>query len=486
MAEQELPEYLRSLEALLGSNTVTAAPTPQPSATTSVTATPSASASVGTSPQTLSLSSIGFGSMFTGVNAAAAEPAGDKLRLLLVSTHIHQFTGYSKVSYGILHELAKLPWLSVTHFGFQKFHDVGTAYRQYPAGIDVIDAASLEKPLQQGFGFTLLPDVIRRKKPHVVLIYNDLSVTNQFIDGIRKSGIPRNFKIWVYCDQVYTTQNQMYLDMLNRDVDRIFAFTPFWKQCLKDQGITRPVDILLHGFDSSKYFSVPKELARRQLQLPAEMFLFLNLNRNQPRKRYDILIMAFVELIVKYPTKPLYLLCICDKGEKGGWWLFEIFSRELRMRGVPIEMYGNRLIVTAQNMSFKDEEINMFYNAADVGISTAEGEGWGLCQFEQMGVGIPQVVPDIGGYKEFCTKENSMLVDPKVRYYLPSVYCPVGGEAHACDPHDVCLAMEEYVLNSEKREEHGKAAKEKVLGYTWARACEPLIKRLKAVKEDDE
>ena len=465
----DIPEYLKSLEALLGSktsSTPTAEPTPQ------ISTTPSTS---------LSLQNIGFGQMFT-----RAEPSSDKLRFLLVSTHAHQFTGYSKVSHGILTELAKQPWLDITHFGFQKFHDLPTTFRSYPAGVDVIDAAALEKPLQQGFGYAVLPDIIRKKKPNVIMIYNDMAVVAQFVEAIRKSGIPRTFKIWVYCDQVYTTQSQAFLDILNRDADRIFAFSPYWKKVLKDQGVTRPTDVLLHGFNPKQFFSVPKELARKQLSLPADVFLFLNLNRNQPRKRYDILIMAFVELITKYPTKPLFLLCICDRGEKGGWWLFELFARELALRGVPVEQFAARLIITAQNMSFKDEEINLFYNAADVGISTADGEGWGLCQFEQMGVGVPQVVPDIGGYKEFCTAENSVLVKPTVRYYLPTNFSPVGGEAMACDPHAVCLGMEEYVLNSEKKNAHAVAAKKKVLEYTWEKACEPLIRRLRAAKEDDE
>jgi glycosyltransferase involved in cell wall biosynthesis len=467
-----LPEYLKSLETLLSSAPVTKEPTPVAPAT----------ASMPTSSNSLTLESIGFGSMFT----TAAGASSDKLRFLLVSTHAQQFTGYSKVSYGILTELARQPWLDLTHFGFQKFHELPTTFRPYPAGVDVIDAAALEKPLQNGFGYGALPDVIRKKKPAVVMIYNDMAVVTQFVEAIRKSGIPRDFKLWIYCDQVYTTQSQVFLDILNRDADRVFAFSPYWKKCLKDQGVTRPVDVLLHGFNGHHCFPVPRDLARKQLSLPNDMFLFLNLNRNQPRKRYDILMMAFVELLVKYPTKPLFLLCICDKGEKGGWWLFELFARELKLRGVPIEQFAQRLIITAQNMSFKDDEINMFYNAADVGISTSDGEGWGLCQFEQMGVGVPQVVPDIGGYKEFCNSENSILVTPTVRYYLPTSFSPVGGEAMACDPHAVCLAMEEYVLNSAKKEAHGKAAREKVLGYSWEKACEPLVRRLRAAKDDDE
>ena len=407
-----------------------------------------------------------------------------KLQFLMVSTHCHQFTGYSKVSWGMIQQMAKIPWLQLTHYGFQKIHQVPPQYRTYPESVEVIDAASIEKPFQQGFGFGQLVEVIRKKQPHVVMIYNDLSVVTKFLEEIRKSGIPRTFKIWVYCDQVYETQLQAYLDVLNRDADCVFTFSPFWKKCLKDQGITRPLDIILHGFDNTLFYPVPRDLARKQAGLPNDALIFLSLNRNQPRKRYDLLIMAFVELIAKYPTKPIYLMCVCDKGEKGGWWIFELFVRELRLRNLPVELMGGRLMLTTQDMSFSDKDVNVFYNLADVGISTAEGEGWGLCNFEQMGVGVPQVVPDIGGFKEFCNSENSVMVKPKFRYYLPTVFSPVGGEAKACDPHDVCMAMEEYVNDSEKRLQHGKKARETVLTYTWERAVEKLVKRLETEKKE--
>ena len=427
----------------------------------------------------LDLSKIGFGSII-----AKPEEPTNKLKFMLVSTHLHQFTGYSKVAHNMVLELAKKPWLKITHFGFQKMPQVPPGYRPYPSNVDVYDAADGEKPFQQGFGYQQLPDFIRRKEPNVVMIYNDLSVVARFLEEIRKSGIPRNFKIWVYCDQVYNTQLQPFLDILNRDADLVFTFTNGWKKCLKEQGITRPMDVITHGFDKDKFFPIPRELARKQMNLPLDRFVILNLNRNQPRKRYDILIMAFVELICKYPTKPIYLFCVCDKGEKGGWDLFGIYKRELMLRKVPIEMYADRLMISSVDMTFRDEDINMFYNAANVGINTADGEGWGLCNFEQMGVGVPQVVPDIGGFREFCTANNSVLIKPKNRYYLPMVYCPVGGEALACDPHDVCLALEEYVLNSSKVEEHGKVARETVLKYNWPNCLANLVKRLEREKED--
>ena len=97
-------------------------------------------------------------------------------------------------------------------------------------------------------------------------------------------------------------------------------------------------------------------------------------------------------------------------------------------------------------------------------------------------MGVPQVVPDIGGFKEFCNTQNSIIVKPSHRYYLPSVYSPVGGEAHACDPHAICLGIEEYLLDTDKRLAHGKKAKETVLGYTWETATANLVKRLTAEK----
>ena len=414
------------------------------------------------------------------------EPVVSKLKFLLVSTHCHQYTGYSKVSWGILRQLSEIPWLSVTHFGFQKFPNQKFAddYRKYPSNIDVIDAVAGEVPFEQGFGFKQLPDVIRKVKPDVVMIYNDMSIVGKFMIEIDKSGIPRNFKTWVYCDQVYTTQLQGYLDMLNMKAERIFTFTPYWKQCLKDQGVNRPIDVLLHGFESDLYKPMPRSEIRKSVKIPDNAFLYLNVNRNQPRKRYDLLIMAFVELVVKYPTKPVYLMCICDKGEKGGWWLFEIYQRELKMRGVNVEHFGGRLMISSQDMVFKDEDINLFYNMADVGVNSAEGEGWGLCNFEQMGVGIPQVVPNLGGFKEFCNNGNSVLVEANTRYYLPMVYSPVGGEAHSVDAHDLCMGMEEYLLDSDKLRAHGEAARKTVLTYTWERAVEPLVRRLKQEKED--
>jgi glycosyltransferase involved in cell wall biosynthesis len=40
-----------------------------------------------------------------------------------------------------------------------------------------------------------------------------------------------------------------------------------------------------------------------------------------------------------------------------------------------------------------EQQLNLLYNACDVGISTSTGEGWGLISFEHAATGAAQIVP---------------------------------------------------------------------------------------------
>lgn len=407
------------------------------------------------------------------------------LNILIVSTHINQINGYSKVITNIIQELAKHPWINVTHFGTQKLQS-GELGRKYPSNVKSIDGTALEKQKSLGFGFAELPSVIQSEKPDVVFIYNDLSIVCGYIEEIRKVIQNRTFKLWAYLDMTYKAPPQQMIDILNRDVERVFCFTKSWKDELKAHGITRPVDVMNHGVDRSMFRPIPRDLARQSLGLPKDIFLFTSINRNIPRKRLDLLIMSFVKLIVRFPVKPIFMLIVGDKGDRGGYQLFEIFSRELKQAGANLDIFGNRLLITSTNTCYKDEDINLLYNCGDVGVSCAEGEGFGLCSFEQMSLGVPQIVPEINGHTEYCNEDNCQLVKPTVKYYIPQAFNTVTGEASSVDPDEMSRAMERYVFDENLRSVHGKAGKDTVSQYTWEKCCSILIKRLNNVLKDDE
>lgn len=407
-----------------------------------------------------------------------------QIKILVVSTHINQVNGYSKVAWNLIQQLATHPWVSLVHFGTQKMVNADLG-RAYPAGVKSIDASEKDKEKTPGFAFAELPAVIQAEKPDVVFIYNDLSVVCNYVEHIRKAIDIRTFRIWAYVDLTYSAPPSSFIDILNRDVERVFCFTKGWKGVLKTSGITRPVDVLPHAA-SDILRPIPKDLARQQLGLPKDVFLFLSMNKNIPRKRLDLLVISFVKLMVRFPTRNIFMLIVADKGDHGGFSLFDIFAREIKLHGGTVDMFGNRLMITSKDTCYKDEDINMLYNCADACVSTAEGEGFGLCTFEPMSLGVPQIVPDTLGYSEYCTVDNSMMVKPTMRAYLPSAYGAVTGEVQWVNPEDVSKAMERYVFDDDTRKLHARLGKEKAAEFTWSGVVSVLVKRLRAVQDEDD
>ena len=390
-----------------------------------------------------------------------------KLKLLLVSTDIHQTSGYSKVTYGLLKELGKSSWLQVVHYAIQG--DPGlNPDRSYPSNVT---SYSFDKTVEKGFGFSSLAGAVVKEAPHIVMIYNDIGVVTKYLEVLKDY----KGKVWIYLDQIY--ENATSPLILNK-VDRIFCFTKEWKDLLKRQGITRPIDVLPHGFDKDMFPLISRAIARQQLKIPEDVFLFLNLNRNQPRKHYDLLIMAFVDLISRSPEKSLFLMCVCDDGSLGGYPLFDILSHELAKRSLNPDQFGNRLIQSNRHLDFTDAEMSVLYQAADVGITCTDGEGFGLCSFESMGLGVPQVLTNVIGHRTFCDASNSILVEPALTMYVPTTVSQLGGEARIVDPLVVSKAMETYVNDASLRLTHGLMAAKTVAGFTWSNVSWALIKRL--------
>ena len=439
-----------------------------------------------TSLTSASLTSASSASLSASLTSASLTASSRRIKLLLVSTHTNQVNGYSKVAHHLLHELAKhSQWLDVVHFGTQRMVNADLG-RSYPSTVRVIDGSAQEKEKALGFAFSEFPATLQAEKPDVVLLYNDLSVLCTYLESIRKSSDVRPFKVWAYLDLSYPHPPQAMMDILNRDVERIFCFTKGWKEHLRAIGATRPIDVLPHAVDRSLYRPIPKEVARQTLGLPKDVFLFTSMNKNIPRKRLDLLIMAFTRLMIRYPTKPLFLLIVADKGDRGGYALFDVFSRELKIHQASVDQFGNRLLITSRDTCYKDEDINLLYNCGDVGVSCAEGEGFGLCSFEQLSLGIPQIAPEIQGYIEYMKEDNSLRIPAKNRYYLPQAHHSVTGEAHVVDPEDVAKAMETYFLQEELRAVHGRKGKDLLASYTWEKVTAPLVKRLRHLMEEED
>ena len=390
---------------------------------------------------------------------------GKQTKVLFFATNTKQYNGYSYAIYELACELATKKDIALTLYGFQKFYKNDAHSRDLPSNVVEYDAFANEEPKQAGFGFDQVTDFVTKLEPDICIIYNDMVVVSNIIDKLYKVE-NKNFKIVVYIDQVYLHQKKEYISMLNEKADFILAFTPYWEQCAIKQGITLPTDYLQHGFNPMIHYPFPKHLARLYYGLKQDDFIILNLNRNQPRKRWDICLQAFAEIVKRHNEKPVKLLIATAL--QGAWNLLEVFERELKKRDMTLEEGMKHVILIDNPQQLTDEEVNILYNLADIGINTCDGEGFGLCNFQQAAIGIPQVVPSIGGFLDFFNKDTATMVEPVLNLYIESSRDGVGGESQLCSYKDFVDGIDAYITNNILLQEHGKNAREHILKeYKW-------------------
>ena len=101
--------------------------------------------------------------------------SGKKVKVLIVSSHVNQVTGHSKVVFNIIKQLAAHPWIQLVHFGTQKLMNAELG-REYPKDVKVIDGTALEKDKPAGLAASKLPCIITTENPDVVFISNALAV----------------------------------------------------------------------------------------------------------------------------------------------------------------------------------------------------------------------------------------------------------------------------------------------------------------------
>lgn len=411
------------------------------------------------------------------------------LRILFFGTHPKQFNGYSKVVYEIAKEASKIDDVVFMIHGFQHFHAVADHRTDLPENVAIYDAYANENPKQAGFGIAQARQHVALARPDVVVLYNDLVVVTGLLDELRQ--VPdRTFKIIAYIDQVYLNQKKEHIQFVNATADAAIMFTEYWKECILKQGLSLPSYVLTHAFNPMTHYPVPKHLARAYFGLPKDDFIILNLNRNQPRKRWDTCLKAFAEMLwqvkqkgsakeVQQKRKPRLVIAT---EMTGGWNLADIFERELAKRGISLAegMAHVSRVDAPQRMT--DDDTTFLYNVADIGINTCDGEGFGLCNFEQAAMGIPQVVPRLGGFLTFFDDDCSWLVNPTIEYYVDASRDAIGGEAQMSHYADFTKGMMAYYEDEELMKRHGANARQKLINeYKWSNIASHLVDICKTV-----
>lgn len=392
-----------------------------------------------------------------------------KRKVLLCGTHPKQFNGYSKVVFELGNELAKCDDIDLTIFAFQNFYseEDHTKERELPDNVKIFDAFAREEKGGKGFGEKLIKDFVEELCPDIVIVYNDVIIVSLMLKQLSqiKDKIP--FKVVPYIDLVYQNEKKSYIDFIAKESDAIIAFTDHWKSELQIQEYDKPIHVLKHAFNKDNYFPIPKHIARKYFDIDQDDFIILNLNRNQPRKRWDLCIQAYVKFVSGHRNEKIKLLVMTNV--IGSWDLIQLLKFEGKKCDPPMDVGELKNFFTfVQNpQKISDAEINVMYSVADIGWNTCDGEGFGLCNFEQAGVGKPQIVPNIGGFKDFFNKNNSLLIEPTIGVYGDTSKDSCGGFQELCTVDSYVEALETYYSNRELLNTHGKQARIDILKYRW-------------------
>src|ERR1051326_3667890 len=307
------------------------------------------------------------------------------------------------------------------------------------------------------YGFNRIGPLIQQIQPALVFLLYDITFQVPFLEHLRQAGTSAKF---VFYSPVESGPIAPEIMERLSGVARYVVFTEYGRREIKsalstvrqnDPSFQFPeLDIIPHGVATEKFFPLPdKAEARRRMKLDdvehRDAFIALNANRNMPRKRIDLTLQGFALFAKdKPPNVKLYLHMAT---EDTGWNVLILAKR-----------YGifDRLIMTQADNTrprFSDEQLNLLYNACDVGINTTTGEGWGMPSFEHAATRAAQIVPRHTSLADLW-KDAAEFVEPTMTLTYPGNLT----HAHIVTPEGVAAALQHLYENRGHREALAAAA----------------------------
>lgn len=155
------------------------------------------------------------------------------------------------------------------------------------------------------------------------------------------------------------------------------------------------ISVVPNGVDQNKFYPVSKQAVRRQLGLPDKRII-LSVGNLVPNKGMVLLISALKLLVEKHRRKDFYLIIIGNGVQR----------RDLEKK---ISLLGLKDQVRLMG-SVAHQDLNLWYNAADLFCLASSREGWPNVILEALACGIPVIATGVGGIPEIIqSKELGIL-----------------------------------------------------------------------------
>ncbi|WP_235297961.1 glycosyltransferase family 4 protein [Portibacter marinus] len=319
-------------------------------------------------------------------------------------------TGFTRVLQSIFNHLKSkydIHWIGIGYSG--AILDFG--YKIYPNNVNGGDA----------FGAYFARDLSSKIKADSILVLNDFWVLKNYRSVFDQ--LKANITKIAYVPLDGEIENADAIKSISI-FDKVVLYSKFayaeTKKALRQlRKHSNPFDspelfIIPHGIDIGSFYpvdhSIAKKICFQNIPYADKCLYILNANRPVERKGLHLTIKAFASLL-KQVKEEVYLVL-----HQAG-----IQSKESQACCDLIEDLGiGKKVILNPLGSLKyasNADLNILYNACDIGVNSSYGEGWGLISFEHAATGIPQIVPDHTSCSELW-KNNALLtkVDRKVKF----------------------------------------------------------------------
>lgn len=153
------------------------------------------------------------------------------------------------------------------------------------------------------------------------------------------------------------------------------------------------IKVIPCGFNRSEFYPINRKKAKKYVGLSSSEFILLQLGRMVPRKGVDNVIRSLGALVRKQPC-PLRLLIVGGESEIPDPDLTPEIARLQQI--AEEEKVLDKVTFTGRRSR---DQLNYYYNAADLFITTPWYEPFGITPLEAMACGTPVVGSNVGGIK---------------------------------------------------------------------------------------
>jgi len=351
------------------------------------------------------------------------------MKLLFLSTHPKVGTGYSKVANKITNYMANIEGLEVVYFAFQCYDESIISDRYVDPRIKIYEANKIDPQAELGLGYNAFIPILSKERPDAIFIYYEPSCIINFMNMIPPHLVPK-YK-YFYVDLFYKWEKMKYFtDIMKHNPTQIFTFLNCWRDHLiNDIGIdNKKITTLTHGIEFEKFTDISSKESKTKLGFDCDDFIVLNMNRNNFRKGTDVTIRCFIEFLIQQNmNSKIKLYMGCDtKRDRISFDLIDLINVTcLKNKINPKVVFENHIFFSSKPHFCTETKLNLIYNAADVGLNTCRGEGFGLCVLEHAFFNKPQIVSSVPAIIE-TSKDFAFFADIERLITVPPFDCTEG------------------------------------------------------------